>query len=41
MIVKSQSTKNTKEEARTWNYSGSVDINLQIDNINLRDFAYD
>lgn len=31
----------TKEKKRIWNYSGSVNLNNQLDNINLRDFAYE
>lgn len=26
---------------RNWNYSGSVNLNSQLDNVNLRDFAYE
>jgi hypothetical protein len=26
---------------RTWNFSGSVNLNNKLDNINLRDFAYE
>ena len=26
---------------RIWNYSGSVDINHQLDNVNIRDLAYE
>ncbi len=26
---------------RTWNYSGSVNLNNKLDNINLRDFAHE
>jgi len=30
-----------KPKNRIWNYSGTVDLNHQLDNINLRDFAYE
>ncbi|MCB1193036.1 MAG: hypothetical protein H7A23_12900 [Leptospiraceae bacterium] len=26
---------------RTWNYSGSVNMNKRLDNVNIRDFAYE
>lgn len=31
----------TEPEKRIWNYSGSVDLNHQLDNINIRDLAYE
>jgi hypothetical protein len=30
-----------KPQQRTWNYSGSVNLNNQLDNVNIRDFAYE
>lgn len=30
-----------KPTKRIWNYSGSVDLNHQLDNVNLRDLAYE
>jgi len=29
----------TEPKKRTWNFSGSVNLNNKLDNINLRDFA--
>jgi len=31
----------TEPKKRIWNYSGSVNLNNKLDNINLRDFAYE
>ncbi len=31
----------TKSTKRTWSFSGSVNLNNQLKNINLRDFAYE
>ncbi len=31
----------SKPHERIWNFSGSVNLNNQLDNINLRDFAYE
>lgn len=31
----------SKQKHRIWNYSGSVDLNHQLDGVNLRDFAYE
>jgi len=31
----------SEQKHRIWNYSGSVDLNNQLDNVNLRDFAYE
>jgi len=31
----------TEPKKRIWNYSGSVSLNNKLDNINLRDFAYE
>lgn len=31
----------SEQKHRVWNYSGSVDLNHQLDYINLRDFAYE
>ncbi len=33
--------ENPHPKKRIWNYSGSVNLNHQLDNVNLRDFAYD
>ncbi len=29
------------QKQRVWKYSGSIDLNNQLENINLRDFAYE
>ena len=33
--------KQTTCEHRNWKYAGSINLNHKIDNINLRDFAYE
>jgi len=32
---------NDSKKKRIWKYSGSVNLNNKLDNINLRDFAYE
>ncbi len=39
MPLKQANSIETKK--RVWNYSGSVNLNNKLDNINLRDFAYE
>lgn len=31
----------TKGPERTWSYSGSVNLNNKLNNVNIRDFAYE
>ena len=30
-----------KKTERKWNYFGAIKLNQQLDNVNIRDFAYD
>ena len=39
MPLKQANSIETKK--RVWNYSGSVNLNNKLDDINLRDFAYE
>jgi hypothetical protein len=34
-------TVSKKSKKRIWDYSGSINLNHKLDNINLRDFAYE